>query len=114
MTVGQTPHDWLFPQMAAVVHHAGAGTTGATLRAGVPSVPVPVTLDQPVWARRLRDLGTAPVVLPYRRLNAAQLSDGIRMALDRPEPRVRAAAVAAAIASEDGAGAVMTALERLA
>ena len=40
LLVGDVPHDWLFPQMAAVVHHAGAGTTGAGLRAGVPAVAV--------------------------------------------------------------------------
>ena len=47
LLVGDVPHDWLFRHMAAVVHHAGAGTTGAELRAGVPAVAVPVLLDQP-------------------------------------------------------------------
>src|SRR5579859_2933508 len=32
------PHDWLFPQMAAAVHHGGSGTTAASMRAGIPSV----------------------------------------------------------------------------
>jgi UDP:flavonoid glycosyltransferase YjiC (YdhE family) len=41
LAVGDLSHDWVFPQVAAVVHHAGAGTTGAALRAGVPAVPVP-------------------------------------------------------------------------
>ena len=71
MTIGHIPHDWLFPRMSAVVHHAGPGTAAAALRAGVPSVPVPITWDQPFWARRLHDLGTAPTVLPHRRLSAA-------------------------------------------
>lgn len=113
MTVRYVPHDWLFPQMGAVVHHAGAGTTAATLRAGVPSVPVPIAFDQPVWARRLRDLGAAPTVLPYRRLSAPLLAAGIRMAFDRPEYRARAAQLAALVGSEDGAGAIMDVLERL-
>jgi UDP:flavonoid glycosyltransferase YjiC (YdhE family) len=42
------PHDWLFPRTAAAVHHGGAGTTAAALRAGVPSVVVPFMADQPV------------------------------------------------------------------
>ena len=45
LPVGGLPHDWLFPRVAAVVHYAGAGTTGAVLRAGVPAVPVPVLAD---------------------------------------------------------------------
>lgn len=113
ITIGHTPHDWLFPQMAAVVHHAGAGTTAAILRAGVPSVPVPVTLDQPFWARRLHDLGVTPAVLPYRRLRAPRLAEGIRMAVDGPAYRTRAAQLATTIHSEDGAGAVIAALEKL-
>ncbi|MFD5659245.1 glycosyltransferase [Streptomyces hirsutus] len=50
----------MFPRTAAVVHHAGAGTTAAGLRAGVPAVPVPVMADQPFWASRLYELGVAP------------------------------------------------------
>ncbi|MGN5379478.1 glycosyltransferase [Streptomyces lasalocidi] len=60
LAVGDLPHDWLFPRTAAVVHHAGAGTTGAGLRAGVPAVPVPFMADQPFWAARLHRLGVAP------------------------------------------------------
>ena len=40
ITIGEVPHACLFPRMAAVVHHAGAGTTAAGLRAGIPAVPV--------------------------------------------------------------------------
>src|SRR5699024_1099718 len=47
LSISSVPHDWLFPQMAAVVHHAGAGTTAAGLRAGVRAVPVPIFTDQP-------------------------------------------------------------------
>ena len=53
LAVGDLPHDWLLPQVAAVVHHARAGTTGAGLRAGVPAAAVPVLADQPFWAHRL-------------------------------------------------------------
>ena len=113
MTTGFVPYEWLFPQVAAVVHHAGAGTTAAALRAGVPSVPVPVTWDHPFWARRLRELGTAPAVLSYRRLSAARLADAIRAAIDRPQYRQRAASLAASLEREDGAGAMIAALEQL-
>jgi tetratricopeptide (TPR) repeat protein len=68
LTVGAVPHEWLLPRAAAVVHHCGAGTTAAALRAGVPTVPVPVAADQPFWAARQQALGVCPAVLPARRL----------------------------------------------
>ncbi|MEU6992152.1 glycosyltransferase [Streptomyces sp. NPDC046465] len=60
ITVREVPHAWLFPRTAAVIHHASAGTTAAGLRAGTPSVPVPVQLDQHFWANRLHALGVSP------------------------------------------------------
>src|SRR4051812_33842209 len=81
MLVGEVPHDWLFPRMAAVVHHAGAGTTAAGLRAGVPAVPVPVLADQPFWAARLHHLGVAPRPLPIDELTADTLTDALRSCL---------------------------------
>ncbi|MEM8600778.1 MAG: glycosyltransferase, partial [Bacteroidota bacterium] len=54
------PHGWLFPRMAAVVHHGGAGTTAAGLRAGCPSVVCPFFGDQPFWGRRVHALGAGP------------------------------------------------------
>jgi UDP:flavonoid glycosyltransferase YjiC (YdhE family) len=107
LLVDDMPHDWLFPRMAAVVHHAGAGTTAAGLRAGVPAVPVPVLLDQPFWAARLRQLGIAPTGLPQRDLTAGALAAAIRTCLDEPGYRRRAARLADRIRAEDGAGEVL-------
>jgi sterol 3beta-glucosyltransferase len=44
------PHDWLFPQLTAAVHHGGAGTTAAAMRAGIPTMVVPFFGDQFFWA----------------------------------------------------------------
>ncbi|MFI2609547.1 glycosyltransferase [Kitasatospora sp. NPDC018619] len=112
LTVGEVPHDWLFPRTAAVVHHAGAGTTGAALRAGVPAVPVPVMADQPFWAARLHRLGVAPQPVPFEDLTAERLAAAITAALAEPVRR-RAAAVAGLVAAEDGAGAVLAHVERI-
>ncbi|MGP8300704.1 glycosyltransferase [Streptomyces inhibens] len=114
LTVGEVPHARLFPQMSAVVHHAGAGTTAAGLRAGVPAVPVPVMLDQSFWASRLTALGVSPGRVPFRRLSAEDLAAAIRKAVDEPRYRQRARQLAALIDAEDGAGRVLTAVERLA
>ncbi|MFJ6940056.1 glycosyltransferase [Streptomyces sp. NPDC101132] len=111
LTIGEAPHAALFPRMAAVIHHAGAGTTSAGLRAGVPAVPVPVQLDQHFWAARLHTLGVAPRPLRYQRLDAADLAAAIRAALAVPSARPRA--LAAALAAEDGPAPVLSALARL-
>ena len=110
ISIGDTPHDWLFPQMAAVVHHGGAGITAAGLRAGVPAVPAPLAADQPFWARRLVALGVAPRALPFHRLDAGALADALRVATGEPAFANRACALAKRIADEDGAGAVIEGL----
>ncbi|MFD0418597.1 glycosyltransferase [Streptomyces sp. NPDC127108] len=113
LAVGELPHTLLFPRMAAVVHHAGAGTTAAGLRAGVPAVPVPVTADQPFWAARLTALGAAPAPLPFRALTAERLADALIHAVHEPACASAAMAVSRSMAAEDGAGRVLKAVERL-
>jgi sterol 3beta-glucosyltransferase len=113
LLIDDLPHDWLFPRTAAVVHHAGAGTTGAGLRAGVPAVPVPVLVDQPFWADRLHRLGVAPRPLPLHELTAGTLADALRSCLDRSDFRDRAAELARRIGAEEGAGAVLSMITRL-
>ncbi|WP_081239606.1 glycosyltransferase [Streptomyces viridosporus] len=107
LAVGDVPHDWLFPRTAAVVHHAGAGTTGAGLRAGVPAVPVPVMADQPFWASRLYELGVAPRPVPFQDLTADVLGDAITACLSESAHRRRAAELARGIAAEDGTASLL-------
>jgi sterol 3beta-glucosyltransferase len=111
--VGDLPHDWLFPQTAAVVHHAGAGTTGAGLRAGVPAIPVPVLVDQPFWADRLHRLGVAPHPLPFHELTADTLTDALRSCLDRSTYRERAAELARRVRADDGPAGVLSVMTQL-
>jgi sterol 3beta-glucosyltransferase len=107
LAVGDMPHEWLFPQMAAVVHHAGAGTTGACLRAGVPAVAIPVLADQPFWADQLHRLGVAPPPVPFAALTAETLASAIAAAVTDPAYRQRAVRIAGLIAAEDGASKVL-------
>ncbi len=107
LTIGEVPHHLLFPRTAAVVHHAGAGTTAAALRAGVPSVPVPVTADQAFWAGRVAALGAATEPLPYKDLSAPGLGRALREAVQDGRHRMRAASIATQMAAEDGAGDVV-------
>lgn len=105
------PHDWLFPQMAAVVHHGGAGTTAAGLRAGVPSVICPFFGDQPFWGRQVARLGAGPAPIPQKRLTSTRLADAIHGAVSNAGMRERAAAIGAAIRAEDGIARAITAIE---
>ncbi|MGX1757847.1 glycosyltransferase [Streptomyces lydicus] len=117
LTIGDVPHALLFPRMAAVVHHCGAGTAAAGLRAGVPTVPVPVTADQPFWAARLASLGAATAPIPFADLSAdhavARLAHALTQATAAPGRRDHAAEAAHRLAAEDGAGQVLKAVERL-
>lgn len=67
LTIGDTPHDWLFPRTAAVVHHGGSGTSHSAARAGVPSIVIPFAGDQFFWAERLCLAGVAPPAVNGRR-----------------------------------------------
>lgn len=114
LTVGDLPHALLFPRVVAVVHHAGAGTTAAGLRAGVPAVPVPVTADQPFWAGRLAALGAAGEPIPFSSLTAERLAGSLELIV-RQQAYTRAASAAARhLAAEDGAGEAVRAVARLA
>lgn len=114
ITIGETPYEWLFPRMAAVVHHAGAGTTAAGLRAGVPTVGIPILGSHPFWAGRVAALGAGPAPIPYKKLSVSRLTDAMSAALSQSAYRAAAEAVGRKIAAEDGAGNVLAALDRLA
>jgi UDP:flavonoid glycosyltransferase YjiC (YdhE family) len=104
------PHSWLFPRMAAVVHHAGAGTSAAALRAGVPSIPVPHSGDQLFWARRLYQIGAGARPLPRDRLSALGLAERITAAVQDSQLRSQAAELGSRISAEDGAGRTVAAI----
>jgi sterol 3beta-glucosyltransferase len=96
------PHDWLFPRMAAVVHHGGAGTMAASLRAGVPSVMIPFFGDQPFWGRRFFEMGIIPEPMPRKRLTAERLAAAINTAVNDTDLRSRVVALSARIRADDG------------
>lgn len=105
--IDDAPHEWLFPRMAAVVHHGGAGTTIAGLRAGVPTGIVSHTMDQPHQGRRIASVGAGPAHLPRRRLTADRLTSLFIALTSGPQAagyRARAAAVGDLVRAEDGIG----------
>src|SRR5574341_903041 len=98
------PHDWLFPRMSGVVHHGGAGTTGAGLRAGVPSLVLPHWGDQFFWGNRVFELGVGPKPIARTSLNAEKLAAAIAQMATDQDMRRRAAELGEKIRAEDGIG----------
>jgi sterol 3beta-glucosyltransferase len=97
-TVGAVDHERLLRRCSAAVHHGGAGTLAASLRAGLPTMVCSVWADQPFWGKRVEMLGAGTHV-PFKRLDRSKLEAGIRKLLSDPV-RERAAAVGEAIRSE--------------
>jgi UDP:flavonoid glycosyltransferase YjiC (YdhE family) len=107
------PHDRLFPLMSACVHHGGAGTTGASLRAGKPTVVCPFFGDQPFWARRVAELGVGPAPVGKRQLSVEWLCAAIERVTTDWSIKGRAERLGEAIRAEDGVGNAIGFLGRL-
>ncbi|MBN1431123.1 MAG: glycosyltransferase family 1 protein [Anaerolineae bacterium] len=110
--IDDVPHGWLFPRMAAVVHHGGAGTTAAGLRAGVPGIITPYSGDQYGWARWVEKLGVGPRITDNKRLTAEKLAQAIDTAVNDSALRARAAALGDRIRAENGVARAAEVIER--
>jgi sterol 3beta-glucosyltransferase len=88
--------------MAAVVHHGGAGTTAAGLRAGVPTIVTPTYGDQFFWGQRIAALGVGPPPIPRKQLTADRLATAIRLATTDHRMRERARVIAQEVEAEEG------------
>lgn len=108
----EVPHSWLFPKMAVLVHHGGAGTTAEGLRSGIPSVIVPFAFDQLFWGKRLQKAGLGPEPIPIKRLSANRLAKSIEKALHHREMRENVCSTAVSIASEDSSGKIVSIVEK--
>jgi sterol 3beta-glucosyltransferase len=113
--VESVPHSWLFPRVAAVVHHGGAGTTAAGVRAGVPSIVIPFFGDQLFWGQLLHKLGVGTTPIPRKKLTIELLAQAIDRATTDATMIQQAANLGAKIQAEDGianAVAVIAEIER--
>lgn len=106
------PHQWLFPRVAAVVHHGGAGSTAAGLRAGRPTLVVPFLGDQPFWGARVHSLGVGPAPLPARHLHTG-MTERLGDLVHNGAYASRAGEVGAAVRAENGLAAGVQALEQI-
>ena len=104
MVVEGAPHRWLFPRVAAVVHHGGAGTTAAGLLAGRPTVVCPFQGDQHFWGAAVHRAGAGPEPIPAKKLTAVNLAAAVHAACEDPGIRAGASDLSQRMGREDGAG----------
>lgn len=96
------PHSWLFDKVTAVVHHGGAGTTAAGLRAGVPSLVIPFFGDQGFWGQHVADLGVGTAPISRQHLTSEKLARGLQNLVTDSSLRARAAELGKKVRAEDG------------
>lgn len=112
---GSLPHQWLFDQVSAVVHHGGFGTTAAVLRAGVPGIVIPHVIDQFYWGQRVFELGVGPKFIARGRLGVRNLQEAIAQALGEEQMRRKAAELGESIRAEpDGVATAVSTIEKMA
>jgi sterol 3beta-glucosyltransferase len=111
--VDSISHSWLFPRVAAVVHHGGAGTTAAGLRAGVPTIIIPFFGDQPYWGRRVAELGVGTDPIPRKQLTAKRLAAAIHEAVSDRSIIQQAKDLGEKIRAEDGITNVVNIIQKI-
>ncbi|MCB0135639.1 MAG: glycosyltransferase family 1 protein [Caldilineaceae bacterium] len=107
LAIEHTPHDWLFPQLAAVVHHGGAGVTATALRWGAPQVVVPVFGDQQFWGERVQALHCGPPPIPRGQLTVDKLAAAITQATTDPICAAGTVRMRELLQQEDGVAAAV-------
>ena len=110
LVIGNTPHDWLFPRTAVIIHHGGSGTSHSAARAGIPSIVTPFAGDQFFWAERLRLAGFAPPPVNGRRPKAEAFAKALDFA-STTHVRSRAAALGEKMRAENGVANAVATLE---
>ncbi len=102
LTVDALPHTWLFPKTCGVIHHGGAGTTAAVLKAGKPMIICPFSADQPFWAKRMKELGVATSPLREKKMSVETFVIRIQELTSSPVLRTNAARLAHDLNRESG------------
>ncbi|MBK9780294.1 MAG: hypothetical protein IPP55_09630 [Anaerolineales bacterium] len=110
--IAYVPHDWLYKRVKVAIHHGGAGTTSASLHAGIPTITMPLAIDQFFWGERIQKIGVG-LSIPQRKLNAENLAEAISEALTNKEMNARAKAIRDALNKEDGIEAAVSQIRKL-
>lgn len=100
--VDYVPHDWLYQHVKVAIHHGGAGTTSASLHAGIPTITMPLAIDQFFWGERIYKIGVGPKAIPQRKLTAEKLANAIQIALTDETMKAKAKIVSEKLSLENG------------
>ena len=107
------PYRWLFPRLAAVVHHGGSGTTGFGFWAGIPAILTPFLFDQFYWGQRIQALGVGPAPIPQKSLTADNLAEAMITAVTNQPMRQKAAVLGEKIRQEDGVATAVRLIQQI-
>ena len=108
----EAPHDWLFPKMAGVMHHGGAGTTAAGFRAMKPAIICPFFADQHFWARRVRATESGVAPMPLQEINEDNLTAAIKKITTDQRVIANAKKIGAQVNREDGVATAIKIIEK--
>jgi len=100
--VKTAPHEWLFPQCLATVHHGGSGTTAAALRSGVPTVITPVAFDQFDNSMLAANNGVGIALRQFSKVTVADLATAINKCVTDKKMRDNAKAFSEKLRTEGG------------
>jgi sterol 3beta-glucosyltransferase len=100
--IDYVPHDWLYKNVKVAIHHGGAGTTSASLHAGIPTITLPLAIDQFFWGERTRKIGVGPEPIPQRKLTAEKLANAIQASLTDETMKAKAKTVSEKLSQENG------------
>lgn len=112
-TFSGAPFSWLFPQMSALIHHGGSGTTALGLRSGVPATAIPFMMDQPFWGRRLEMLGVGAHPIPIKQLTRDKLVAAIEKMMRDTIMREKAKTLSKKILSENGTAEAIACIKQI-
>ncbi|MBX3036070.1 MAG: glycosyltransferase family 1 protein [Anaerolineales bacterium] len=106
--IDYVPHDWLYKHVKVAIHHGGAGTTSASLHAGIPTITLPLAIDQFFWGERIYKIGVGPKAIPQRKLTTEKLADAIHVSLTDETIKAKAKTVSEKLSLENGIQAAVS------
>ncbi|WP_299694274.1 glycosyltransferase [uncultured Vibrio sp.] len=112
LVIKSIPHAWLFPRVAAVVHHGGAGTTAAGLAAGKPTLICPFFGDQPFWGAQIKQNGLGPSPIKQKKLTSDNLSKALIELVSNQNFKINASNLAEVLSHENGVNTAIAWMEK--
>ncbi|MBL8091169.1 MAG: glycosyltransferase family 1 protein [Anaerolineales bacterium] len=111
--IDYVPHDWLYKHVKVAIHHGGAGTTSASLHAGIPTITLPLAIDQFFWGERIYKIGVGPKAIPQRKLTTEKLADAIHVSLTDETMKAKAKTVSEKLSLENGIQAAVSQMRKI-